>query len=87
EDEIVGNGQGGNDFWTFIKFLQLKGFGLDRSILGLQTRYRVMNLQCHIWNACLRMAHATPIIRSNQNDVVSQINFPYDLYFIFCRAY
>ncbi|CAN1124721.1 hypothetical protein LINPERHAP2_LOCUS2500 [Linum perenne] len=88
EDEIVGNDQGGDDFWSKIhQIFATKGFGLERSILGLQTHYRTMNTQCHLWNACLRRAHATPISGSNQNDVVSQIIFSYDLYFIFCQAY
>ncbi|CAN1782742.1 hypothetical protein LINPERHAP1_LOCUS16003 [Linum perenne] len=72
EDGSVGNDQTGITFWSKVHVIFAeKGFGLERTIVGLQSRYKAMNTQLHLWNACLRRAHATPISGSNLSDVCS----------------
>ncbi|CAN1811440.1 hypothetical protein LINPERHAP1_LOCUS26219 [Linum perenne] len=73
EDGIIGNGQTLGDFWGRINNLfAAKGFGIERTILSLQSRWTHINNQCHLWNASLRRANATPTSGSNLHDVDRQ---------------
>ncbi|CAN0905245.1 hypothetical protein LINGRAHAP2_LOCUS23553 [Linum grandiflorum] len=74
EDGSIGICQTSAVFWERVKVIfSAKGFGTPRTIIGLRSRWRVINAQCGSWNAALRKANSTPTSGSNLSDVVSSI--------------